>query len=239
MRRSNIQLVVFNIAGTTVKDDGNVAEAFKYALHQFGYSIPLNEIKLVMGYKISVAISMLLEKFYPVEKENNPGHIEDIYSVFSEIMVSFYETNTALQPVNNAEYVFSQLQSHDIKVALNTGFSKKITDTILKRFGWNRTNLVDFVISSDEVENGRPSAEMIQAIMNATGITDAAFVAKVGDTEVDILEGRNAACGLVVGISTGINTRNQLISFTPDAVIDDISELPLILNSAVLAKHIA
>ncbi|MEI7733821.1 MAG: HAD hydrolase-like protein [Ferruginibacter sp.] len=239
MRRSNIQLVVFDIAGTTVKENGTIAEAFKYALHQFGYTIPFNEITSVMGYKKSVAIGLLLEKFYPAELKNNPDHIEGIHAVFIDIMVSFYENDTALQPMHNAEYVFSQLQSHNIKVALNTGFSKKITDTILKRFGWNRTNLIDFVISSDEVKNGRPSPEMIQTIMQATGITDPAFVAKVGDTEVDILEGRNAGCGLVVGISTGAYTRNQLIGFTPDAVIDDISELPLILNSAVLAKHIA
>jgi phosphonatase-like hydrolase len=239
MRRSKIQLVVFDIAGTTVKDNGNVADAFNYALHQFGYAVPLAEIKSVMGYKKSVAISKLLEKFYPAEKDKNPSHIEDIHTLFIEIMVSFYENDIALQPMQNAEYIFSQLQSQNIKVALNTGFSKRITDIILKRFGWNRTRLIDFVISSDEVANGRPSPEMIQAIMKATGISDPAFVAKVGDTEVDILEGRNAGCGLVIGISTGAYTRNQLIAFTPDAVIDDISELPLILNFTALAKNIA
>lgn len=236
MKGSNIQLVVFDIAGTTVKDNGNVADAFIYALHHFGYSVPPEEVNLIMGYKKPAAISMMLQKFYPGELEKNPALAEDIHAVFIGIMVSFYETDTQLQPMQNAEYIFSQLQSHNIKVALNTGFSKKITDTILKRLGWNRTKLIDFVISSDEVENGRPSPEMIQAIMKATGITDAASVAKVGDTEVDILEGRNAGCGLVVSVSTGACSRNQLISFTPDAVIDDISELPLILNSAVLAR---
>ena len=236
MTGTNIQLVVFDIAGTTVKDNGNVADAFIYALHQFGYTVPLAEVNLIMGYKKPIAISMMLEKFYPGEMEKNPALVEDIHDVFIDIMVSFYETDTALQPMLNAEYVFSQLQSHNIKVALNTGFSKKITDTILKRLGWNCTTLIDFVISSDEVENGRPSPEMIQAIMKATGITDPAFVAKVGDTEVDILERRNAGCGLVISVSTGAYSRNQLIAFTPDAVIDDISELPLILNSAVLAK---
>ncbi|MEI8058562.1 MAG: HAD family hydrolase, partial [Ferruginibacter sp.] len=216
---NTIQLVVFDIAGTTVKDNGNVAAAFIYALRQFDYTVPLSEVNLIMGYKKPVAISMMLQKFYPGAIENNPALIEDIHAVFIDSMVSFYENDTTLQPMKNAEYVFSQLQSQNIKVALNTGFSKIITDTILKRLGWNSTKLIDFVISSDEVENGRPSAEMIEAIMKTTGITDPAFVAKVGDTEVDILEGRNAGCGLVISVSTGAYSRNQLISFTPDAVI--------------------
>ena len=72
--------------------------------------------------------------------------------------------------------------------------------------------------------------------MKATGVANAAQVVKVGDTEVDILEGRLAGCGLVVSVSTGAYSRRQLLSYNPDAVIDDISELPLILNTAVLAE---
>ncbi len=236
MKKGNIELVVFDIAGTTVKDNGNVADAFMYALKKFGYTVPRKEVNYIMGYKKPVAISIMLDKFYPGEMEKDPALVENIHTVFIDHMVLFYQNDAELQPMLNAEYIFSQLQSHNIKVALNTGFSKKITDTILKRLGWNRTKLIDLVISSDEVENGRPSPEMIYAIMKATGVTDAALVAKVGDTEVDIMEGRNAGCGLVVSVSTGAYSRRQLLAYKPDAVIDDISELPLILNTAVLAK---
>jgi phosphonatase-like hydrolase len=236
MKKGNVALVVFDIAGTTVKDNGNVANAFMYALKQFGYTVPRKEVNYIMGYKKPEAISMMLEKFYPGEMEKKLGLVEHIHTLFIDTMVQFYENDPELQPMSNAEYIFSQLQSHDIKVALNTGFSKKITDTILKRLGWNRTKLIDRVISSDEVENGRPSADMIHAIMKATGIANSAQVVKVGDTEVDILEGRNAGCGLVVSVSTGAYSRRQLLAYKPDAVIDDISELPIILNYAVLAK---
>ena len=236
MKKNNIQLVVFDIAGTTVKDNGNVADAFIYALKKFGYSIPRKEVNFMMGYKKPIAISMLLHKFYAGEIDNIKNLVENIHLVFIDTMVDFYENDTALEPMANAEYIFSHLQSHNIKVALNTGFSKKITDTILKRLGWNRTRLIDFVISSDEVKNGRPSPEMIMAIMKATGVDNTAQVVKVGDTEVDIMEGRMAKCGLVIGVSTGAYSRSQLVSYNPDAVIDDISELPLILNTSVLAK---
>ncbi len=34
---SAIQLVVFDIAGTTVRDKGNVADSFIAAFHEFGF----------------------------------------------------------------------------------------------------------------------------------------------------------------------------------------------------------
>ncbi len=236
MENTNIKLVVFDIAGTTVKDNGNIADAFINALNNFGYNAPRKEVNRLMGYKKPVAISMLLEKFYPGEINKSKNLVEEIHSVFIDTMVEFYENDTALLPMDNAEYIFSQLQANDIKVALNTGFSKKITDTILKRLGWNKTRLIDFVISSDEVNNGRPSPEMIIAVMKATGVKNPDHVAKIGDTEVDIMEGRMAGCGLVVGVSTGAFTRTQLLTYDADAVIDDLSELPLILNTPIFAK---
>ena len=138
--------------------------------------------------------------------------------------------------MESAESIFKWLQDNDIKVALNTGFSKLITDTIMERVGWHDNSLIDFIISSDEVENGRPSADMIQAIMKATGITDAATVVKVGDTEVDIAEGRTAGCGLVVSVTTGSFTREELESYQPDVIIDELKELPSLIKSVAVAN---
>ena len=59
---STIQLVVFDIAGTTVRDNGNVAEAFITAFRNFGIPMPPAEVKKVMGFRKMDAIAMLLEK---------------------------------------------------------------------------------------------------------------------------------------------------------------------------------
>jgi hypothetical protein len=37
---SSIQLVVFDIAGTTVRDNGSVADAFISAFRDFGFEMP-------------------------------------------------------------------------------------------------------------------------------------------------------------------------------------------------------
>ena len=61
-------------------------------------------------------------------------------------------------------------------------------------------------------------------------IDDAREVAKVGDTKVDIEEGRNAGCGLVVAVTTGAYTREQLEQYYPDHIIDSLQQFPALIH---------
>ena len=232
--QSNFQLVVFDMAGTTIQDKSNVAEAFMYAMQKHGYPITKDQANKVMGYKKIIAINDLLQSNYAGSIVENENLINEIHDTFIETMIDFYEHSKEILPMESAESIFKWLQENDIKVALNTGFSKQITDTILERVGWNDNSLIDFIISSDEVENGRPSADMIQAIMKATGISDVTTVVKVGDTEVDIAEGRTAGCGLVISVTTGSFTREELEPYQPDIIIDDLQELPAYIKSVAV-----
>lgn len=234
--QSTFQLVVFDMAGTTIQDNSNVAEAFMYAMQKHGYPISKQQADKVMGYKKMIAINDLLQSNYPGSIIESENLINEIHDTFIETMIDFYEHAKEILPMESAESIFTWLQDNDIKVALNTGFSKLITDTIMERVGWHDNSLIDFIISSDEVENGRPSADMIQAIMKATGIIDASTVVKVGDTEVDIAEGRTAGCGLVVSVTTGSFTREELQTYQPDVIIDDLKELPLLLKPVAVAN---
>jgi phosphonatase-like hydrolase len=226
---SNIQLVVFDIAGTTVYDKGDIAIAFIDAFKKHGHDIPVEEVNKVMGFRKKDAIKILLEKFHP-DQEHSAESIEKIHDAFLQNMISFYENDPGVQPLPYAEETFRILQKQGIKVALNTGFTKAITDTILTRLNWNNNDTLDHIISSDEVPQGRPHPFMIRSIMNALGIAEVKRVAKVGDTQVDVQEGRNAGCGLVVSITTGAYTRQQLESYDPDFIIDSLKELPALIQ---------
>jgi len=67
-------------------------------------------------------------------------------------------------------------------------------------------------------------------MMDQLNIQDVKQVVKVGDTEVDIAEGRNAGCGLIVSVTTGSYSREELAHFSPDHIIGSLAELPAILN---------
>ena len=71
---------------------------------------------------------------------------------------------------------------------------------------------------------------MIQKMMQVAGITDALETAKVGDTEVDVREGQNAGCKYSIGVTTGIFTRDELASYDPTHIIDDIAQVIDIIN---------
>jgi chaperonin GroEL len=73
---------------------------------------------------------------------------------------------------------------------------------------------------------------MIQAIMKATGISDVANVVKVGDTEVDIAEGRTAGCGLVISVTTGSFTKEELEAMDVTQLMSIADELGIKLSEA-------
>ncbi len=116
-----------------------------------------------------------------------------------------------------------------IRVALNTAFSRDIAQTIVDRFHWLKDGLIDDLIATDEVAAGRPQPDMIRALMARHGLSDPSGVIKVGDTEVDIREGRNAGAGMVVAVTTGAYTRAALQQHAPDHIIDSLGELAPLL----------
>jgi phosphonatase-like hydrolase len=224
----SIQLVVFDMAGTTIADRGNINIAFREAFLSAGITVEAAEVDKVMGYRKKEAIKIMLEQNAP-DLVSDTRVIEDIHDVFIRNMIDFYEHDPALQPLPFAVQVFIQLKEKGIKIALNTGFTRSIADTLLKRLGWKNVPFIDAVICSDEVAEGRPYPFMIQSLMQQLMIENIKSVAKVGDTEVDIMEGRNAGCGLVISVSTGACSREELLHYHPDFVIESLDQLiPLI-----------
>jgi phosphoglycolate phosphatase-like HAD superfamily hydrolase len=73
---------------------------------------------------------------------------------------------------------------------------------------------------------------MIKTLIRDLQISSASNILKVGDTEVDVEEGRNAGCGVVVSVTTGAYTREQLETYNPDFIIDDLNELLPIIEKA-------
>ena len=224
-----IELVVFDIAGTTVADKGNINDVFRKAFLNAGIAdVDAADVDEVMGYRKKEAIEIIVEKYKP-GFENNNAFIDSIHNDFTKQMVAFYETCEGLVALPFAEKVFHELQENKVKVALNTGFTRVITTPILKRLGWDTASFIDEVICSDEVPEGRPHPFMIEKLMQKLNISFAEDVAKVGDTKVDIEEGRNAGCGIVVGVTTGAYTKEQLIKYQPDYIIDSLELLPSLI----------
>ena len=118
-----------------------------------------------------------------------------------------------------------------IKTALNTGFNRRIVSILLDRLGWREGTTVDATICSDEAAHGRPQPDMIQALMARLGVSDPARVVKVGDTPADLHEGTNARCGLVIGVTGGTHTRQELSRHPHTHLIETVAALPGLLRT--------
>jgi phosphonatase-like hydrolase len=234
----SIKLAVFDMAGTTIHDEFYVAKAFQQAMHRSGYpGVTLQEATDRMGYPKPLAIRELLEIHEPQREAISPSLVDRIHTDFVNGMVDFYAREPGIRPVADAEAVFDALHGLGIRVALDTGFSRDITDVILARVGWTDGRYVDATAASDEVERGRPYPDMIRKIMAELGIDDQATVIKIGDTEVDINEGHQAGCLMTIGVLGGAFTREQMLPHRPTHILNSLSELIPLIKEQVLAAQ--
>ena len=226
----SIKLVVFDIAGTTVKDDHDVSKAFQAALLKSKYEVPLELINPLMGYEKNLAIRQILRLHEHNDAKITTELVSKIHKEFVKQMIDYYHSAPGIEPLPNVEETFAKLREQGVQVGRNTGFSRDIADTIVSRLQWVEKGLIDHVIGSDEVELGRPHPYMIHKMMLEGKIAQSKEVAKVGDTEVDVREGQNAGCRYVIGVTTGIFTREELAPYNPTHIIDDIAQVIDIIN---------
>ena len=225
-----IKLVVFDMAGTTIKDNNYVHISLQNALKKVEVDSSLQEINQVMGYPKPIAISMILENHHTngMIADIEEYSIEEIHQLFKKEMVEFYSTSPLIQEAENASKVFCDLKDAGIKVILDTGFSREIADTIIDRLNWR--DKIFASVTSDEVENGRPYPDMIYKAMKIGNVADSEEVAKVGDTASDLLEGTAASCKYVIGVTSGAFSREELEKEPHTHLIANLNEILSILE---------
>ena len=223
-------LVVFDIAGTTVYDGDAVGNCLGRALRDVaGVSFSRDEVNTIMGIPKRVAIVQLLRGR---GRSPSDGEVAAIYQDFEAKILEHYHTSPDVKEVDGAAAVFSELHDMGAKVVLDTGFARPVTDAVLARLGWDVPGTVDATVTCDDVANGRPAPDMVYRAMQLTGVRDAGRVVKVGDTPSDLHEGTNAGCGMVVGVTSGSHTAAELLPHPHTLLIDSVRDLPEMLLSA-------
>jgi phosphonatase-like hydrolase len=233
----SIQLVVFDMAGTTVKDDNEVLHCFMEAALATGLKAEPAKVNPMMGWAKKSVFQTLWKDQIGADHPDYATQVEASYAKFKFLLEDHYRTQK-VEPSEGCLETFEWMRSHRVKIALNTGFYREVTDIILHRLGWDRgldqnymgteTSLIQASITPSEIYNseGRPAPYMIQKAMYRLGIQDPQTVAVVGDTPADLEAGFNAHCGLVLGITNGTHTRQELAQYPNQGLINSLKELP-------------
>jgi len=237
MTQPSIRLVMFDMAGTTVCDRDEVLLCFAEACAQSGIMADASRLNALMGVSKLEVFQLLWREQLGLEADASAieSRAGQTFQIFRNILEGYYRTHP-VEPTDGALELFGWLRERNILIALNTGFYRAVTDIILNKLGWlvglDRNyvggvgSVIDYSIASDEVPLGRPEPFMIRKAMATFGIEDAKQVLKIGDTPVDLAEGRRAGCAASLAVTNGTHTRAALEVLDNDGLLDSLRMLP-------------
>ncbi|MBK8491406.1 MAG: HAD family hydrolase [Saprospirales bacterium] len=237
---NKIKLVVFDMAGTTVRDDHEVESCIFGAAEATGLEVSWDRVHEMNGLPKKQVFEMLWAEAIGADHPDFESNVETSFSVFRKILEDFYRTEP-VSPTEGAVETITWLRSQGIKVALNTGFYREVANIILKRLQWDQgldkhylggpESFIDLSVTPTETnERGRPNPDMIQYAMQKLGIVDPTEVIKIGDAPVDVEEGKAAGCLLTLAVLNGVHTREELEAASPDGLLESTGELRFFLE---------
>jgi phosphoglycolate phosphatase len=217
MLATMLELIVFDLAGTTVRDDGQVPEAFADALAKHGIEVSENEVRALRGASKREAIFSLTPP--GDDREARAGQM--YRDVVARLARGYRDDASAIE---GAEEAFSHFRGRGVKVALNTGFDGEITALLVDALGW--AGKVDVVVCGDDVSRGRPAPDLIHAAMARTGVARADAIANVGDTVLDLRAANAAGVGWSIGVLSGAHDRESMNREPHAWLVDSVRDVP-------------
>ena len=232
----NIDLIVCDMAGTTVMEGGVVYKTLRAAMNADGLDVSEEEMHAWHGAKKeAVILHFAKEQEHSETSEDELQlRVKRVSHLFENMIADAYfgEDSPVRLIDEDLKSWMGHLQARGTRCALNTGYPPKLQMDLMKKLGLD--SVVDGAVSAYEVKEGRPAPYMIFKLMENLGVVDVRRVAKVGDTVRDIQEGRNAGCGLVVGVLSGADSEEMLLAAGADMVVPLITDLavPMAATSA-------
>ena len=215
------------MAGTVINEGGLVYKTLYKTLKNNNIPVKESDMNDWHGQQKRQVISNMIDKYLP--HEIHKGEIKNYcYDEFDVNLDDAYFGKHSRIALIDPELpnFFQRLRFNGVKVALNTGYERNFQKKIINHFNMNE--YIDDFISSDDVRMGRPYPYMIHRIMERNDIISVKHVAKVGDTRNDVLEGKNAGCGITIAVQTGAGVAKDFLE--ADMIVDKITNIDMIVD---------
>ncbi|MDJ0350326.1 phosphonatase-like hydrolase [Cryobacterium sp. PH29-G1] len=221
----DVELVVFDMAGTTVSDDGLVERAFVLAAERSGLADTAAELADAVAFVRETMGQSKLDVFRELtdSEEAAVAATAAFESAYAELI-----GQVGVTAIAGAADLFQELHDAGVKVALVTGFSRATQDTLIDALGWS--DLIDVSLCPAEAGRGRPYPDLPLSALLRTGASSVTAMVVVGDTASDMLSGTSAGAGLVVGVLTGTHDSDRLEEAGADVVIASVADLAELLG---------
>ncbi|MFE6779717.1 phosphonatase-like hydrolase [Streptomyces sp. NPDC057702] len=221
-----IRLVVLDMAGTTVADDGLVEQAFTAAASELGvepggpeHADQLTYVRATMGEsKISV-----FRHLYGTEERAQRAN-RAFETAYGQLVDAGH-----CAPLPGAREAIEELTAQGRTVVLSTGFARPTQDAIIAALGWR--DLVPLALCPSDVGGrGRPYPDMVLGALLRTHAADGVQqIAVAGDTAYDMRSGRRSGASLVAGVLTGAHDTAHLRAAGATHVLPSVAALPALI----------
>ena len=226
---ARLDLVVFDLAGTTLRVGDYVTGAFRQAFKESGVMLKNEEINAIRGRSKREALAMLLQRHLGSQATIRT---KSVYQSFQELLRK-YVSEQGVKTISGSGEIIEWLKDRDVLIALNTGIDRHIASLMLDSISWS--GIADAVICGDDVNRGRPAPDLILKAMELTGCNDASQVLAIGDTCYDMQAAHNAGV-LAIGVLSGASNEKQLRACPHYAVIPSVADLQEVLGQNTLDK---
>lgn len=215
---TRLDVVIFDVGGTTVEDSADVAAVFNSALARHGIATAPERLSTWRG----ASKREVIERLVTAGTAASPDPSE-VYRTFQNLLIDAFMAR-GIRAIAGVEEAFASLRENQLQVVLATGFDSRVVDVVLEHLGWRK--LVDGVVTADDVLRGRPEPDLIFAAMNRVGVTDGQAAVTVGDTVNDLRAAAAAGVGVSIGVLTGAHDRTQLEEVRHTAILPSAAEVP-------------
>lgn len=205
--------VLFDIDGTILNAWDFVNEAVKHAFVVHNYPFPSDEdLREAMGKPI-------VEYYESFVSPDEALKLIQTHRAFQE------KNFDLIKPFPNTKKTLKRLKDSGFLIAAVSNRSRESLVPTLKMTGFLK--LFDAVVASDDVKNPKPHQDHILAALEVLQVEPINSY-MVGDTEKDILAGKNAKVK-TVGVTYGWLGKD-IAQTNPDFMIDNIDELLRIIK---------
>lgn len=219
-----IELVVLDMAGTTIEEHGAVYVALHDAVAAQGGDVTDAQVQDWMGTDKRVALRALTELGGAGTLDD--AAVEHAYDTFRELLAERYRQRPP-RPILGVPEALANLRAEGVRVALTTGFARDVAEPLLATLGWAiGGDLIDAAVCVDEVAAGRPAPYLIFRAMERTGVVAVDRVLAAGDTIVDLQAATNAGVRAAVGVGTGKLSLDELSLHPHTHLLASAAELP-------------
>jgi phosphoglycolate phosphatase len=222
-----IRLLIFDLDGTLIDSKEDLANSANHLRAAEGMS-PLDH-QTIFSY-VGDGARLLVQRL--MDRAEDDAEVGRGLETFLNYYRAHMLDHTVLYPGVREGLQALSRSSEGAPRTLVVLTNKPVRFSRLILEGLGVSDFFRFIYGGNSFEQKKPDPMGVHTLLEETGIPAGATL-MVGDSDVDVLTGRNAAVA-TCGVTYGLGTEKMKQETPPDLYVDDLRELAALLNGNTL-----